>query len=313
MALATKRTPAIHINPAKFSIYGFDVSDASDSEFDADEWVSISSASSTPPSSTLPRHLVLRPDTRSRKSILDEAAGVSAAANIGLKGVDLASRPASSYTGDTTGRHHSNDSSNNTGHDPSAISTLKTHLPTLTAIYIVPAIAIQHKQTVTSESIEPFSSFTRPPFSSISLPPVSLYIPSSKECYLQICADCAKPSMTLFCDGSWSSSAAGICSEHAKIMKQTENLHRGTKGRAQALVAWRQPSDCKSESRGDSNRAMVQEDRVRDVELFGSVLEVVQPFERADSEMCGVRVFDMTVPSSTEVYVHRKGCGCGGR
>ena len=97
------------------------------------------------------------------------------------------------------------------------------------------------------------------------------------------------------------------------MMKEKDNLYRGMKGRSRTLVAWRQPSDERESTKGDFDRTVAQADRARDVELFGSVLEAVQPFQRADTEKCGVRVFDMTVPSSGEVYVHSKECGCGGR
>ena len=52
-------------------------------------------------------------------------------------------------------------------------------------------------------------------------------------------------------------------------------------------------------------------DETKDRELFRLVLEAVQPFQRADTENVGIKVFDMTVSKPNEVYVHLSNCGCG--
>lgn len=60
----TTSSNTLHIDPLKFTIHDFDLSDCSDSDIDDDDWINISSSSITSTTSTLPSHLVLRPNAQ---------------------------------------------------------------------------------------------------------------------------------------------------------------------------------------------------------------------------------------------------------
>lgn len=111
-----------------------------------------------------------------------------------------------------------------------------------------------------------------------------MHVPSAGECYLRVCADCVRGRILLFCDGAWRADGPNVCERHVGVIDGNEGLASGSH--------W-------------------ESERLRDRELFGVVVEVVQPLRRAETERSGIRVFDMgDKGEGDKVFVHSEECDC---
>lgn len=306
------------MGPEKFTILD---SDVLDSEVNYDEWITVSTSNTVSTTSTLPSHLNLNPKsapkgkcTRMPKTRDPEKTSPSP--------------PPPQYT-DTTyaaeqvpasNTSRSTQTSDHISPEPEELiptALLKSYLHNLTAIYIVSRTSITdlHSPYVSHNSYHPFtrlSKFGLSPVSTSATRSTSNSIGILRETYIRVCADCAKPRITIYCDGTWTSPSISIddrtCTSHTAVLQNTvgsdfSDVRKDTVARKQAC------EKCRRYERDVLGRC-VDCDLERDRMLFRAVLEAVDPFRREETKAEGVTVFDMSVPVAGEVYKHVDGCNC---
>lgn len=336
-------TRSITIGPEKFTIFD---SDISDSESEADEWVSVSTSTTISTTSTLPSHLNLNPRSAVKVRPPPPNSGVCQTHNSRASSSPASSPPAPSppppppslpptttlaSTPPAVAKESPSPPSQSSKPTPSThpptprdppTTLLKRFLPTLTAIYIVSPTSISTRpiyERPNPNIYTPLSTLTNfgynPPISTKATRPND----DSVETYIRVCADCAKPPMTMSCDGTWYSSALSYpsnsrqyCPTHLRAFQLANSIDSTNSPNSVAVQppAKSNPLTCGKCTQMATIINCADCARKRDETLFQAVLDAVSPFNRAETEMLGVGVFDMSVPVSGEVYRHVEGCGC---
>lgn len=186
--------------PSRFTIYDSDLSSSySDSEVDTDEWVTVSSSTTTSTISSLPQHLNL--------SLHPKTAPPRSSKASSFNGSNLASKPV--FVG-----------SSNIGtskalpEPPKPVLALKKLLPKLSSVYVVNPERLPPAAWKIAKFNGTHVVQSEPKLRSQS--PIELF--NSSE-YVRICARCAKPKMVVCCDGTWKMSSSGICDLHTPFMR----------------------------------------------------------------------------------------------
>lgn len=329
-------TKSITIGPEKFTVFN---SDVSDSESEADEWVSVSTSTTISTTSTLPSHLNLNPrsaiKTRPQPPTVEippfrglKTSSISApsrsSTNVSPPPPSLPQAKTTTICMEPPGPPANTIQPSTTLEAP--ITILKRFIPTLTAIYIVTPASICPPTFIIHEPTAPntytsFSTLTNlrpnPPISTKATRPNA----NLSETYLRVCADCAKPPMTIYCDGMWTSSniksgsspffSSALstrkepCQAHLRAFPSNLNSTTITANRTgdQTLI-------CGKCTQMVNIISCLDCARQRDQILFQAVMDAVSPFRRVETQKLGVNVFDMSVPVNGEVYRHVEGCAC---
>lgn len=320
-----------------------------DFQHDDDEWVTVSASSTISTSSTLPQHLVLKPHNTNRSPVLNPRdsllAQIETRPKLRPTTTTHATRPLGYSLPSTECTWNTNSptptvalplrvinplikpllsdirSGTNLNLKPisrsvhchlsrptiagrvlNPIDTLKTHIPTLKAIYVVEKPKISRFSTLAPGGNSNANSIPFRTFTALPNPPVALNIGNANESYIQLCARCAKPKLTLYCDGTWKKEAVGPCSEHKSSISLATRKVKGCACGGRCCVA-----SFVGKPQVDLKGADEME---KDRKLFEVVLQTLQPLMRKVCEEKGVKVFDMTVSCTEELYVHKAGCGC---
>lgn len=326
-------TKTITIGPEKFTIFD---SDMSDSESETDEWVSVSTSTTVSTTSTLPSHLNLNPRSaiKTRPQLPVSEVLQTDRRRVPASPAGEASRSSSPPLSPPLHQIATTAAAIETQIPPTKptrpsilreapITILKHFIPALKAIYIVspasmfPPTFVTHKPT-DPNTYTPFSTLTNlrpnPPISTKATRPNFDLV----ERYLRVCADCAKPPMTIYCDGVWTSSntrsgSSPFFSSALSARREPCEVHLRAFPSSTALTANRpeeQALTCGKCTHMVDIVICLDCARQRDRVLFQAVMGAVSPFCRAETQRSGVDVFDVSVPVNGEVYRHAEGCGC---
>ncbi|KAK5937588.1 hypothetical protein PMZ80_010208 [Knufia obscura] len=312
----TTSSNTLHIDPLKFTIHDFDLSDCSDSDIDDDDWINISSSSTTSTTSTLPSYLVLRPNAQ-HSGQMDRRGGSNAISGGSHSGNITTSKPVSDPS---LMAHVSRAASQQTTSSPipssrtqSVVKTLKSHIPTLTAIYLT------SPSSVTSPSpyppTTPRSDSILPPFprtlSSPSPLRLSNFLPYHKrppftksprlrhptETYLRICTACFLPqyrSILISCDGTW----ADVTSADTTTISNVCKVHASTFG-GTTLQQWLKNHDIANDTLATEKSLQDWTDSSRDTNTTTKAHSRCTHGPRAACPECPVPIVSPPTPNVT--------------